>query len=46
MMINCRRRNIDPQVWLRDVFRRLPTTTTSQLDALLPANWAPVTAQA
>lgn len=41
MIINCRRRNLDPWAWMTDVFKRLPTTTHTTLDQLLPANWVP-----
>ena len=41
MIINCRRHNLDPLVWLTDVFKRLPTTTHRNLDQLLLANWVP-----
>jgi len=38
---SCRRRAINPDDYLTDVLRRLPDATVSQLDSLLPANWAP-----
>lgn len=35
----CRRHGIDPFVYLRDVFTRLPSTSTSQIDQFLPDIW-------
>ena len=32
---------LDPQAYLRDVLERLPTTTYSDIDSLLPHNWEP-----
>jgi transposase len=32
---------LDPQAYLRDVLERLPTTKYSDIDSLLPHNWAP-----
>lgn len=38
---SCRRRGIDPLLYLRDVLGRLPTMTNQDdLAPLLPANWA------
>ena len=36
---SCRRRGINPQDYLTDVLRRLPTMTINQIDSLLPGNW-------
>jgi transposase len=38
---SCRRYGINPQEYLTDVLRRLPSMTTSQVRDLLPANWKP-----
>lgn len=38
---SCRRRNIDPQVYLTDVLQRLPGMKNTQIDCLLPENWKP-----
>jgi transposase len=38
---SCRRYGINPQEYLTDVLRRLPSMTTSQVKDLLPANWKP-----
>lgn len=35
----CRRLHIDPQAYLRDVFKRLPTMSGEQIEALLPDRW-------
>ena len=35
----CRRRQIDPYAYLRDVLTRLPAVTTGQIAAITPANW-------
>jgi hypothetical protein len=37
----CQRHGLDPFVYLRDVFRRLPTQPTEQLAELLPDRWQP-----
>ncbi len=36
----CRRRNIDPWSYLRDVLTRLPTMTNQQIPAIMPDAWA------
>ena len=36
---SCKRRGINPQDYLRDVLRRLPTMKITQVDQLTPANW-------
>lgn len=36
---SCRRRGIDPYAYLRDIFTRLPSATTSQIQDLTPAAW-------
>lgn len=41
LLVSCRRRGINPNDYLSDVLRRLPNATVSELDSLLPANWAP-----
>ena len=48
IMGSCRRRGIDPLLYLRDVLSRLPAMTNQDdLAPLLPANWsAPVTTMA
>ena len=35
----CKRNNINPFEWLRDVLERIPTHKTKKLDELLPQNW-------
>ena len=37
---SCRRREIDPYAYLRDVFTRLPRMTTRQWAEVTPAAWA------
>ena len=37
---SCRRREIDPYAYLRDVFTRLPRMTTRQLAEVTPEAWA------
>jgi len=37
---SCRRRGLDPYAYLRDIFTRLPSATTSQIKNLTPAAWA------
>jgi len=36
---SCRRYGLNPQEYLTDVLQRLPAMTSSQVRALLPANW-------
>jgi transposase len=38
---SCRRRAINPQDYLTDILRRLPTAKTPDFHGLLPANWKP-----
>jgi transposase len=35
----CKRNNINPFEWLRDVLERIPTHKANRLDELLPQNW-------
>jgi len=44
ILVSCRRRGLNPQDYLTDVLRRLPTAKTSDIQDLLPANWKPPTA--
>jgi len=41
ILLSCRRRGINPQDYLTDILRRLPTQKINQIDSLLPANWKP-----
>jgi hypothetical protein len=38
---SCRRRGINPQEYLTDVLRRLPSMTNHQVAELLPSRWQP-----
>jgi transposase len=38
---SCRRRQIDPQIYLTDVLQRLAGMKNTQIDCLLPKNWKP-----
>lgn len=38
----CARNNINPQVWLADIFRRIPDQSIQNLEELLPQNWKPL----
>ena len=40
LLLSAKAQGVDPQIYLRDLIERLPTTTTSGLSALTPANWA------
>jgi transposase len=35
----CKRNNINPFEWLKDVLERIPTYKVNKLDKLLPQNW-------
>ncbi|HEX7860806.1 MAG TPA: transposase [Verrucomicrobiae bacterium] len=37
---SCRRRNIDPYTYLRDILTRLPHLTNHQITEVTPAAWA------
>jgi hypothetical protein len=41
IVVSCRRRGINPQDYLTDVLRRLPTAKITEIDALTPAHWKP-----
>jgi transposase len=41
IIVSCRRRRINPQEYMTDVLRRLPTAKTRDIQDLLPANWKP-----
>ncbi len=41
-ILSCRRRGLNPQDYLTDILRRLPTTPQSDLHQLLPAHWKPL----
>lgn len=43
---SCRRRGHNPQEYLTDVLRRLPTMTNQQVNDLLPSRWKPAAAAA
>jgi transposase len=42
-IVSCRRRGINPQEYLTDVLRRLPSMNITQIDQLLPEHWKPAT---
>jgi transposase len=41
ILVSCRRRHINPDAYLTDVLRRLPTLKITEISSLLPANWQP-----
>ncbi|MGE3167233.1 MAG: IS66 family transposase [Planctomycetota bacterium] len=41
LIVSCRRRGINPQNYLTDVLRRLPSMNITQIDELLPERWKP-----
>ena len=41
LILSCRRRGINPQEYLTDVLRRLPSMTSSQVKEILPGSWKP-----
>jgi transposase len=43
IIVSCRRRGLNPQEYLTDVLRRLPTAKTTDIHRLMPANWKPPT---
>lgn len=40
LLISAKAQGIDPQAYLKDLIEKLPEASLSNLDALLPANWA------
>jgi len=44
LLVSCRRRGINPETYLTDVLRRLPSLKITDIDALLPAHWQPPSA--
>ncbi len=41
LIVSCRRRGINPETYLTDVLRRLPSLKITDIEALLPAHWQP-----
>lgn len=41
VIVSCRRRDIDPWIYLRDLMRRLPAAKNHEIPALVPARWKP-----
>jgi hypothetical protein len=39
--VSCRRRGINPQAYLTDILRRLPSIDITRIDELLPEHWKP-----
>jgi hypothetical protein len=39
LVASCKANGVEPWAWLRDVFARLPTLPSEQLDELLPDVW-------
>jgi transposase len=46
VIVSCRRRQIDPWTYLKDVFTRLPNATNQQIADFVPARWQPAQAAA
>ncbi|VDC32337.1 Transposase IS66 family protein [Pseudogemmobacter humi] len=40
LIVTARMNDVDPQAWLADVLTRLPNTTASRVNKLLPWNWS------
>lgn len=40
LMASCRLHEINPYDYLKDVFTRIPSATTSQLEQFIPSEWA------
>jgi transposase len=41
VIVSCRRRQIDPWLYLRDLMRRLPAAKNQEIPDLVPARWKP-----
>jgi hypothetical protein len=42
LMESCKKQNINPLDYIKDILERMPTTKTSQLRSLLPDQWKPL----
>jgi transposase len=42
IIVSCRRRQIDPWDYLRDMMRRLPAAKNHEIPSLVPARWKPL----
>jgi hypothetical protein len=42
VIASCRRRGLDPWVYVREVLQRLPTMNHSEVPTLLPRCWKPL----
>ncbi|HSC17443.1 MAG TPA: transposase domain-containing protein [Rhizomicrobium sp.] len=43
---SCKRCDVEPFAWFRDVLSRIPAHSISRLSELLPHNWKPITCPA
>ena len=43
---SCKRCNVEPFAWFRDVLSRIPAHSITRLNELLPHNWKPITSPA
>jgi hypothetical protein len=43
VVVSCKRRNIEPWAYLKDVFTRLPAAKIQDIASFLPARWKPAT---
>jgi transposase len=43
---SCKRCNVEPSAWFRDVLSRIPSHSITRLNELLPQNWKPITCPA
>jgi transposase len=41
LIVSCRRRGINPETYLTDVLRRLPSLKITEIETLVPAHWQP-----
>jgi hypothetical protein len=42
VIVRCRRRQMDPWDYLRDLMRRLPAAKNHEIPSLAPARWQPL----
>jgi len=45
LLENCKKHNINPWDYFKDILERMPSTKTSQLRSLLPDQWKPIALQ-
>jgi len=45
LLENCKKHNVNPWGYFKDILERMPSTKTSQLRSLIPDQWKPIALQ-